>query len=209
MDINNIQLIDQRLAHLRSLIPICKALSAAADKRLADLIIILEIKRIEAINALEKRLGELRALIPVYKARCFTYEHVLSKQIIDLDLQPIAAKAKIFSSHRPSAHLFELYSPAPQPPAPQQPLPQPFAPKPLQINDMAGILTERPRQIPNLYWQPGLPISVSISHFRQIKYFPLPNAVPDLDQTLLAPGSIVLETFTNSLSSSLEPLKCG
>ena len=65
MYINNIQLIDQRHAHLCSLITKCKAQSAAAEKRLADLIITLKIKRIEAINAFEKRLGELRALIPV------------------------------------------------------------------------------------------------------------------------------------------------
>ena len=62
---NNIQLIDQRLAHLRSLIPICKAQSAAAEKRHANEIIALEIKRIETIHAIQHRLGELRALIPV------------------------------------------------------------------------------------------------------------------------------------------------
>ena len=49
---------------------------------------------------------------------------------------------------------------------------------------MAGILTERPRQISNLYWQPGQPINVTFSHFRQIKYLPLLNAVAGLDQTL-------------------------
>ena len=76
---NNIQFIDQRLAHLHSLIPPCKAQSAAAEKLLADLFITLEIKRIEAINALEKRLGELRALISVYKACSFTYDHVFEK----------------------------------------------------------------------------------------------------------------------------------
>ena len=92
---NNIQFIDKRLAHLRTLIPQCKAQSAAAEKRLADSIINLEIKRIEAIHALENRLGELRAIIPVYKTRCPTYEHVLAKQIINLDLQLIAAKKTI------------------------------------------------------------------------------------------------------------------
>ena len=80
MDYNNIQFINQRIAHLRSLIRQCKAQSAAAEKRLADTIIILEIKRIEAIHALEKRLGELRVLIHVYKARCPTYKHVLAKK---------------------------------------------------------------------------------------------------------------------------------
>ena len=73
---NNIQFIDQRIAHLCTLIPQCRAQSAAAKKRLADSIITLEIKRIEAIHAIEKR---LRALIPVYKVRCPTYEHVLAK----------------------------------------------------------------------------------------------------------------------------------
>ena len=46
---------------------------------------------------------------------------------------------------------------------------------------MTGILTER---FPNLYWQPGQPIGAPISNFRQIKYLPLFNAVPNLDQTL-------------------------
>ena len=49
---------------------------------------------------------------------------------------------------------------------------------------MAGILAERPRQIPNLYLQPVQFIGVPVRHFRQIIYLPLPNAVPDLDQAL-------------------------
>ena len=56
---NNIQFIDQRLAHLRSLIPICKAQSTTVENRLANEIIALKIKRIEAILALEQRLAEL------------------------------------------------------------------------------------------------------------------------------------------------------
>ena len=169
---NNIQFIDQRLAHLCSLIPQCKAQSAAAEKRLADTIITLEIKQIKAIHALGKRLGELRTLIPVYKARCPTYEYVLAKQIIHLDFQLIAAKTNKFSTHPPA----QLPT-APHPPATNQ-----FAQQLLQSNKMAGILTERPRQIPNLYWQPGHPIGAPVSNFRQIKYLPLPSAVPDLEQ---------------------------
>ena len=138
---NNIQFIYQRLAQLRTLIPQCRAQSAAAETRLADTIITLEIKRIDAIHALDKRLGELRALIPVYKARSPTYEHVLAKQIMNLDLQLIAAKTKQFPTHSPTQHPF-----APHPSEPQLPTPQPT-----QLNDMAGILTERPRQIPNIY----------------------------------------------------------
>ena len=49
---------------------------------------------------------------------------------------------------------------------------------------MAGILTESPRQIPNIYWQPVQPIGAPVSNFPQIKYLPLSNAVPDLDQAL-------------------------
>ena len=94
----NMQFIDQRLAHLPTLIPQCRAQSAAAEERLADTIITMEIKRIEAIHALEKSLGELRALIPVYKARHPTYEHVLAKQIINLDLQLIAANKTIHNT---------------------------------------------------------------------------------------------------------------
>ena len=96
MDNNNIQLTDQRRAHLRTLIPQCITQSAGVEKRLADTIIILEIKRIEAIHALEKRLGELRAFLPIYKARSHTYEHVVAKQIIDFDHQLIAAKQNNF-----------------------------------------------------------------------------------------------------------------
>ena len=174
---NNIQFIDQRIAHLRSLILQCRTQSAAAGNRLTDSIISLEIKRIEAIHAIEKRLGELRALIPVYKARCPTDEHVLAKQIINLDYQLIAANAKQFSPHPPATHPFA---------------PHPFAtnlttPQPLQSNDMAGVLTERARQVPNLYGQLGQPIGVPVSNFRQIKYQFLPNAGPDLDQAL--PGA--------------------
>ena len=66
---NNIQLIDQRLANLRARIPRFRTYSSAAETRLANEIINLELKRIEAINAFEKKLGELRGLIPVYKAR--------------------------------------------------------------------------------------------------------------------------------------------
>ena len=181
---NNIQFIDQRIAHLRILIPQCRAQSAAAQKRLANTIITLEIKRIKAIHALEKRLAELQALIPVYKARCPTYEHVLAKQIINLDLQLIAAKTNQFpknppASHPPALHHHTLHSFAPHLQEPNI-----FAPQPLESNDMVGILTDRPRQVPNLYWQPGQPISAQVCNFRQIKYLPLPNAAPDLDQAL-------------------------
>ena len=113
---NNIQFIDQRLAHLRTLIPQSRAQSAAAETRLADTIITLEIKRIEAIHAIEKRHSELRALIPVYKARHPTYEHVLAKQIINLDLQLIAAKTKQFPTQSPTQHSFAPHPSEPQPP---------------------------------------------------------------------------------------------
>ena len=49
---------------------------------------------------------------------------------------------------------------------------------------MAEFLNERPRQIPNLYWQPGQLINVPLRTFRQFKFIPLSNALPDLDQAL-------------------------
>ena len=49
---------------------------------------------------------------------------------------------------------------------------------------MAGILTERFREVSNLNWQPGQLIGTPVSNFRQIKYLPFPNAVPDLDQAI-------------------------
>ena len=49
---------------------------------------------------------------------------------------------------------------------------------------MAEFLNDRPRQIPNRYWQPGQPIGVPLRTFRQIKYLPLKNALPDLDKAL-------------------------
>ena len=166
---NNINLIDQRLAHIRTLIPQFRQHSSAAEIRLANEIITLEIKRIEAIHAIEKKPVELRGLIPVYKTRVSAYEHVLADQIINLDLQLIAAKS--------NQHL-------PDYPAQHQPHRRyPHRSKHNQ-NDMAEIFTERPRQIPNLYWQQGKPVGAPVRTFRQIKYLPLPNAMPDLDQAL-------------------------
>ena len=66
---NNINLIDQRLAQLRALIPQSSAHSAAAATRLANEIINKELKRIKTIQALDKNLGKLQALILIYKAR--------------------------------------------------------------------------------------------------------------------------------------------
>ena len=83
-------------------------------------------------------------------------------------------KTKQFPLHPLEAH----------PPAQHSPATDQLTPQPLQSNYMAEVLTERPRQIPNLYWQPGQPIGAPVSNFRQIKYLPLPNSVPDLDQAL-------------------------
>ena len=93
---NDIQFIDQRLAHHYTLIPQRTAQSAATEKRLADTIITLEIKRIEALYTIKMSLSELRALIPVYDARFPTSEHVLAKQIIYLHLKLIATNTTIF-----------------------------------------------------------------------------------------------------------------
>ena len=90
---DNIKVFDQRLAQLRTQIPQFRAHSGAANKRLANAIINLELKRIETIIALENKLDKLRGLISVYKALCPTNEHMLADPIINLDLQLIAAKS--------------------------------------------------------------------------------------------------------------------
>ena len=100
-----------------------------------------------------------------------------------------------------------MHSLAPQQPTPQPLVPQPLATQQLQINDMVRILTERPRQIPNLYWQPGQFIGVPVSHFRQIKYLPIPNAVPDLDQALSGARVDCARDLRKQLSSSKEQPK--
>ena len=46
--------------------------------------------------------------------------------------------------------------------------------------------TESPRQTASFraYWELGQPVGASSRYFRQIRYLPLPNAVPDLDKAL-------------------------
>ena len=94
---------------------------------------------------------------------------MLADQIFNLELQLISVKSNQPSLNQPASHPTVL-----QPPAPQH----------IQSNDMAGILTERPRQFPNLYWQQGQFVGAPARTFRQIKYLPLPNAEPNLDQAL-------------------------
>ena len=99
---------------------------------------------------------------------------MFAKKIINFDVQLIAAQTTQFPTLSPAQHQFAQHPPEPQPQTPQ----------PIQLNDMAGILTEHPRTVPNLYWQPGQLIGAPVRNFRQIKYIQLPNAVPDLDQAL-------------------------
>ena len=49
---------------------------------------------------------------------------------------------------------------------------------------MAEILTTRPRQVSNVYWQLGQPIETSVNNFREIRHLFLPNAVPDFHKAL-------------------------
>ena len=57
---------------------------------------------------------------------------------------------------------------------------------PATPDTMPGNFTERPRQTANsrAYWQPGHPVGAPARYFRQIRYLPLPNAVPALDKAL-------------------------
>ena len=149
----NIKFIDQQLTQLRALIPQSRAQSAAEEIRLANEIINLELKRIEAISALERKLNKLTKLIPVYKARFPAYEHVCANQIINFDLRLISATANQPLSNQPESH-----SPALKRPAPQL----------IQSNDMVGRFKDRFRQIPNLYWKTGQPVGALVRTFCQI-----------------------------------------
>ena len=46
------------------------------------------------------------------------------------------------------------------------------------------MFSNRPRQIPNLYWPLGQPVGASVRTFCQINYLSRSNAVPYLDQAL-------------------------
>ena len=65
-----------------------------------------------------------------------------------------------------------------------------YTPQPHQTNNMNNILTETD-SIFNLhnfrnraYWAPGQLVGAPVRNFLQVQYFPLPNAVPNLDQAL-------------------------
>ena len=94
---------------------------------------------------------------------------MLADQIINLDLQQIAT---------------DFNQNLPQLPAPHLPASQIRAPQLIQSGDKAGIYTELFRQNPNLCWQQGHLIGALVKNFRQIKYLPFTNAVPDIDQAL-------------------------
>ena len=49
---------------------------------------------------------------------------------------------------------------------------------------MAGFLTERTQQVPNLYWKPGQLIGALVCNFWKIKYLFFLIAVSDHDQAL-------------------------
>ena len=183
---NKIQFIDQRLAHLCSLIPQCKALSAAAEKRLADTIITLETKRIEAIHVLEKRLGELRTLIPVYKACSNTYEHVLAKHIINIDLQLIEAKTKQLPTQPTAQNLL-----VPYPCAPLSPTVQPPTPQPIQSNDINGILLNALNRFPIYIGNKVSALTLQSVISDRVDTCLVPMPCPTSIRRLLEPGSIV------------------
>ena len=99
---------------------------------------------------------------------------MLAKQIINLDLQLIEAKTKQFSLRPPAAH----------PPAPLIPATNQSTQQLIQLNDLAEIFIERPLRVPHLYWPRGQLIGAPVSNFRQIRYLPLSNVLPNLDQSL-------------------------
>ena len=73
---------------------------------------------------------------------------------------------------------------------------------------MSGNFTECTDQIPNLYLQQGQLVGALIRTNLQIKYLPLPNAVPDLDQAISNAIITAIENVPHGLLSNIESTTC-
>ena len=136
-----IQFIDQRLAHLRALIPVYK-LRPALEKWLASEIMVWQIRRNEYLHYHPTPIPQ----------------HPLIPATLSVQRQPQLKSLK--SVINPSAIL----------------------------NEMPLYRIERPQQTANsrTYWQPNQMVGAPARYLRQIRYLPLPNALPDLDKALCA-----------------------
>ena len=136
----------------------------------------------QTIQLIERRLDQLLAMIPLYNGKP-PLEKWLASEIIDwqkrrndylhnhstkIQQQPLIPTP---TSVQRSSQL-QLATSGQNPPA----IP----------HEMPGNLTERTRQATNsrCSWQPGQPVGTPTRYFRQIRYLPQPNAVPDLDKAL-------------------------
>ena len=136
----------------------------------------------QTIQLIERRLEQLRAMIPLYKGKP-PLEKWLGSEIIYLQI-----RRNDYLLNHPT-------------PIPQQPLiPTPSSAQrstqlqfstsgqnpPAIPDEMPVNQTESPRQTASsrAYWQLGQPFGAPTRYSRQIRYLPLPNAVPDLDKAL-------------------------
>ena len=134
------------------------------------------------IQLIERRLQQLRTIIPLYKWKP-PLENWLAFEIIDWEIR----RNEYLNSHPTPLFqqpLISALSLVQRPP--QLPLPTPLQNPSAIPNTMPGNLTGQPGQTINsrAYWQLGQPVGAPARYFRQIRYLPLPNAVPDLDKAL-------------------------
>ena len=134
------------------------------------------------IKLIERRLEQLRAMIPLYKGKA-ALENWLASEIIDWQIR----RNEYLHSHpTPVAQQFSIPKLTSVQRSSQLAVPTSVQNPPAIPNTMSGNLSERPRQTVNsrAYWQTGQPVGAPTRYFRQIRYLPLPNAVPDLDKAL-------------------------
>ena len=124
----------------------------------------------KTIQLIERRLEQLRSMIPLYKGKP-PLENWLASEIIDWQIR----RNEYFQNHQTSVQ---------RPPLLQ--VPTSVQNSPAILDTMPGNLTEHSLQTANsrAYWQPGQPVGAPARYFRQIRYLPLQNAVPDLDKAL-------------------------
>ena len=124
----------------------------------------------QTIQFIDRRLAQLRALIPLYK-----WKPPLEKWL---------ASEIIYWQIRRNEYLNNHTTPILQ--QPQLSVTTSVQNQPANPDTMPSNLTDRSRQTANTraYWQFGQPVGAPARYFRQIRYLPLPNAVPDLDKAL-------------------------
>ena len=159
------------------------------------------------IQLIERRLQQLRVMILLYKGKP-PLENWLASELIDWQI-----RRNEYLHYHPTLVKQQPLIPAPssvQRP-PQLPVLKSVQHPPASLDTMSGNFTERPRQTANYrtYWEPGQFVGASARYFRQIRYLPLPNAVPDLDKALIGAWLDCGQDLHKQLGEFDGAVKCG